>query len=725
MMEILKQNNLYHLRNARISYILSVMPGGVLAHLYFGPRLESIEEKPLLRRMGIADDGSFSLQGCMLGRLCQEYPSYGLGDLREGALTVEAPDGTDTVDLRLADAQIESGKPSLTGLPATFGADCQTLRLRLQDACTGLEAELRYTIFADCDAIARSILLRNGGAEKLIVTKAMSLCLDLNDTDWDLITLNGSWARERDVIRRRLMPGEQGTSTRSGTSSLQTSPFLALARRETSEYTGEALGAALIYSGNFTAQAHVDQYGFCRLLLGINDRDFAWKLLPGESFQTPEAVLVYSREGLSGMSRAFHHLWQRHLLPQRWVHSPRPVLLNSWEAAYFDFDEDKLIDIARAAAQAGVELFVCDDGWFGHRDDDTTSLGDWYSDRRKLPGGIRRLGERVRELGLQFGIWMEPEMVSPESDLYRAHPDWCIRIRGREPVTMRNQLTLDMGRADVQEFVYHAVAETLRESGATYLKWDMNRRFSNIGTDALPADRQKELPHRYILGLYAVMERLTHDFPEVLFEGCASGGGRFDPGMLYYVPQFWCSDNTDALSRCRIQYGTSMFLPPSAMGSHVSAVPNHQTGRVTPLETRFAVALSGCFGYELDPRKLTDEERLALRGQIDKAHATEALRLAGDFYRLLSPFDGNETAWMFVSPDRRQALLTLVRERSLANHYPTTALVRLQGLEAGLRYQVEETGEVFGGDELMYCGLVCTPPKGDAASLLYTLKAVE
>lgn len=387
--------------------------------------------------------------------------------------------------------------------------------------------------------------------------------------------------------------------------------------------------------------------------------------------------------------------------------------------------EDKLVDIARAAAQVGVELFVCDDGWFGHRDDDTTSLGDWYSDRRKLPGGIRRLGERVRQTGLQFGIWMEPEMVSPESDLYRAHPDWCIRIHGREPITMRNQLTLDMGRTEVQEFVYHAVAETLRESGATYLKWDMNRRFSNIGTDALPAERQKELPHRYILGLYAVMERLTHDFPEVLFEGCASGGGRFDPGMLYYVPQFWCSDNTDALSRCRIQYGTSMFLPPSAMGSHVSAVPNHQTCRVTPLESRFAVALSGCFGYELDPRKLTEDERLALRGQIDKAHATEALRLDGDFYRLLSPFEGNETAWMFVSPDRRQALLTLVRERSLANHYPTTALVRLQGLEAGLRYRVEETGEVFGGDELMYSGLVCTPPQGDVASLLYTLKAVE
>jgi len=723
MMNITREDQLFHLKNERISYILGLMPGGVLAHLYFGPALRQVNEKALLRHMGVAADGAFTLQGCSLDRLAQEYPSFGLGDMREGALAVEASDGTTAVDLRFAEAEILSGKPALPGLPATFGDNCQTLRVTLRDACTGLEVRLLYTVFDDCDVIARSACIRNGGAEKMTVTRALSLCLDLPDADWQLITLNGAWAREREINRRPLMPGEQGTASRNGASSLQTSPFLALARPQADESMGEVLGAALVYSGNFLAQVNVNQYGSTRMLLGIHDRDFAWQLQPGESFQIPEAVLVYSREGLGGMSRAFHGLWQRHLLPPRWVNKPRPVLLNSWEAAYFDFDEDKLVDIARSAAQAGVELFVCDDGWFGHRDDDTTSLGDWYSDLRKLPGGIRRLGEQVRETGVQFGIWMEPEMVSPESDLYRAHPDWCIRIPGREPITARSQLTLDVGNPEVQDFIYDVVSTTLRESGAVYLKWDMNRNFSNIGTAALPKDRQKELPHRYILGLYAVMERLTHDFPDVLFEGCASGGGRFDPGMLYYVPQFWCSDNTDALSRCRIQYGTSLFLPTSAMGSHVSAVPNHQTGRVTPLESRFAVAVSGCFGYELDPRKLTEEEQAALRGQVAFAHRTDKLRLSGAFYRLLSPFEGNDTAWMTVSEDQKEALFTLVRGHALPNAVPM--LVRLQGLCPNLRYLVEQTGESYGGDELMYSGLLCPLPQGDAASLLYTLKAVD
>ena len=448
----------------------------------------------------------------------------------------------------------------------------------MKDAHTGLEVYLDYAIYDDCPAVTRSARLVNGGDAPLTVTRALSLCLDLPDADWDLITLSGSWARERSVCRRPLVQGFQGVSTQRGASSLQVSPFMALARKATTEAAGEALGAALIYSGNFIAQAEATCNGGTRLLMGINDRDFAWRLEPGAAFQTPEAALVFSDEGIGGMSRGFHRLWENHLLPTRWMGRARPVLLNSWEAAYFDFDEDKLVSIAKAAADAGVELFVMDDGWFGHRDDDTTSLGDWYVDRRKLPGGLKRLGERVRALGIQFGIWMEPEMVSPDSDLYRAHPDWCLHIPGREAITARHQLTLDLGREDVQEFVYDSVADTLRESGAAYLKWDMNRNFSNIGSAALPANRQKETAHRYILGLYAVTARLTADFPDVLFEGCASGGGRFDAGMLYYVPQFWCSDDTDALCRCEIQYGTTMVFPPSTMGCHVSAVPNHQTG---------------------------------------------------------------------------------------------------------------------------------------------------
>ena len=723
MAEILRENGVIHLRNDRISYAMLEMPGGVLAHLYFGARLETIHAENLLRHAGVADDGSFTMQECSLDRLPREYPSFGLGDYREGALTVEAADGSCAVDLRLCGVETPDAKPALYGLPATFG-DCAALRLKLRDAHTGLAVELNYAVFDDCDAVARSARLVNGGDAPLTVTRAYSLCLDLPDSDWDLVTLSGAWGRERFVERRALVPGEQGVSSRNGASSHQASPFMALARRSATESAGEVIGASLVYSGNFVSGASVGQFSTARALLGINDRDFAWRLTPGEALQTPEAVLVYSAGGLGGMSREFHRLWRDHLLPPRWARRKRPVLLNSWEAAYFDFDADKLLSIAAAAADAVVELFVVDDGWFGRRDDDTTSLGDWTADLRKLPDGLGALADGVRALGMGFGIWMEPEMISPDSDLFRAHPDWCIHIPGRESITSRHQLTLDLSRPEVQDFVYDSVAETLRESKAFYLKWDMNRSFSNIGSAALPVDRQKELPHRYMLGHYAVLERLMKDFPDVLFEGCSSGGGRFDAGMLYYVPQIWCSDNTDVLSRCRIQYGTTLVFPPCTMGSHVSAVPNHQTGRVTPLDSRFAVAMGGSFGYELDPRKLTDEEREKLLSQTDFARRTEALRLNGTFYRLLSPFEGNDTAWMSVSEDRKQAVFTLIRERGLVPMIPPR-LVKLQGLDPDARYRVNETGEILGGDELMTVGLCCPLSMGDAASLLYTLEAME
>ncbi len=725
MAEILREGNIWHLRNEWISYALCEMPGGVLAHLYAGKRLNGLNPASLLRRAGVEMEG-FTVQELALDRLPQEYPSFGLGDMREGALTVVAPDGSRAVDLRLAKAEVLDAKPALEGLPATRGEGCAAVRFTLRDAHTGLEAHLDYAIYDDCPAVVRSARLVNRGDAPLTVTRAMSLCLDLPDADWDLITLSGSWARERAIYRRALLPGFQGVSTQRGASSLQTSPFMALARRVADEASGEVIGLSLIYSGNFVARAEGVHNGGARLLMGVNDADFTWALAPGEAFQTPEAAMVYSGEGIGGMSRGFHALWEKHLLPKKWMNAPRPVLLNSWEAAYFDFDEDKLVSIAEAAAKAGVSLFVMDDGWFGHRDDDTTSLGDWKCDARKLPHGLHSLGERVRALGLQFGIWMEPEMISPDSDLFRAHPDWCLHIPGREGITARHQLTLDLSRADVQQFVYDSVANTLRDSGAAYLKWDMNRNFSNIGSAALPPERQGEVPHRYILGLYAVLDRLVKDFPDVLFEGCASGGGRFDAGMLYYVPQFWCSDDTDALCRCEIQYGTTLVFPPSTMGCHVSAVPNHQTARVTPLEARFAVALGGCFGYELDPRKLTDEEREALRGQTAFAERTQALRLYGAFYRLASPFEGNETAWMSVSPDKAEAIFTLVRARAVPNAMPS--ITRLRGLDPDRRYEIVETGEVYGGDELMNVGLSCPMPflgTGDAWSVLYTLRAVS
>lgn len=525
------------------------------------------------------------------------------------------------------------------------------------------------------------------------------------------------------MIRRPLVMGEQGVSSLKGATSLHASNMLFLARPETTEAQGEAIGAALVYSGNFKACVHVDPHRMSRVFLGINDTDFAWTLAPGETFHTPEAVTVYSDAGLDGMSAQFHRVCTAHLVRGKYAHAPRPILLNNWEATYFGFNEEKLLKIARTAADVGVELFVLDDGWFGHRDDDHTSLGDWYVDRKKLPDGLRHLSDQIHAMGLKFGLWFEPEMISPQSDLYEKHPEWAIRIAGREPVEQRNQLTLDLSREDVQDYVYECVASHLREDGIDYVKWDMNRNFSNIGSALLPPDRQKELPHRYMLGLYRVLEKLVTDFPDVLFESCSSGGGRFDMGLLHYMPQTWTSDDTDALCRCRIQYATSLVFPPFAMGSHVSAVPNHQTGRITPIETRANVAMSGCFGYELDLNSLSAEELSKVRGQITRVKALRQTLLYGDFHRLLSPYEGSDTAWMTVSPDKTEAVLMYVRPLALPNEQPP--LLRLRGLNADATYTIAETGESYTGAELMHLGVSIRLPWGDAASISWTLTAAD
>lgn len=723
MSEILVTDKLLHLRNDHVSYAMAVLPGGILMHLYYGPRLENVQTRQFLRRLNFDADAPFSVQNCAMDRLTQEYPQYGLGDFREGALLVRREDGTCTCDLRFAGVQVMDGKPALPGLPATFGDSCKTLCVTMRDSLLFLEAKLYYTIFDDCDAIARSVCLQNQGGETLVLERAYSLCLDLPESEFDIITLPGSWGREREVTRRPLTLGEQSVSSLRGASSAQASPFVALCRRETTEAQGEAYGVALVYSGSFYAGAQVDCNRCTRVMIGLNSQHFGWTLEAGESFHTPEAVCVYSREGLDGMSRTLHTLCREHLVRGNYAHADRPVLLNNWEATYFNFDEEKLVAIAETAAKAGVELFVLDDGWFGHRDDDHTSLGDWKPDLRKLPQGLPHLVERVHAMGLKFGLWFEPEMVSPDSDLNRAHPDWCIHVDGREAILGRNQMILDLSRADVQEHVYHSVANILETCGVDYVKWDMNRNMTNLGSACLEPRRQKELPHRYMLGLYSVLEKLVQRFPNVLFESCASGGGRFDMGMLHYMPQTWCSDNTDAVSRCRIQYGTSMMFPPFAMGSHVSAVPNHQTGRVTPIATRGNVAMSGCFGFELDLNKLSAEELEQVKQMISRVKRVRHTLLYGDFHRLKSPYEGNDTAWITVSADRREAVLMYVRAQAIANELPP--FVRLRGLDEKLRYRVEETGETYTGAELTYVGLCCPVSWGDAASVSYTLHAVD
>ncbi len=721
MTEIIIDDRLLHLRNDRVSYIIYLLEGGIPMHLYYGARLESVNPASLLRRAGLAADGSFSMQGCSLDHTPQEYPQYGLGEMREGALMVRAKDGTRTSDLRFVFARAFEEKPVLAGLPSTFGDDCATLMVRLRDSLTGLQAELLYTIFNDCDVIARSVRFTNTSDSSLVLERAFSMCLDLPDMGYDVITLSGAWSRERELARRPLCLGETSVSSMRGASSLQTSPFLALCRPETTEAQGEVIAMALCYSGSFYAGAFADHNRMARVMMGINDRNFSWLLEPGQSFQTPEALCVYSQEGMDGMSRQFHRLCAEHLVRGKFAHADRPILLNNWEATYFGFDEEKLVKIAQTAAKVGVELFVLDDGWFGHRDDDHSSLGDWTPDPRKLPLGLKHLVDRIHALGLKFGLWFEPEMVSPDSDLFRAHPDWCIHVKGRENIEGRNQLILDLSREDVRDYVYNAVADILAQNAIDYVKWDMNRNMTNIGSALLPAERQKELPHRYMLGLYSILEKLVQRFPEVLFESCSSGGGRFDLGMLYYMPQTWCSDNTDALCRCRIQYTTSFVFPPFAMGSHVSAVPNHQTGRVTPMATRGAVAMGGCFGYELDLNKLSKEDLDLVKQQILRVKALRKTLLYGDFHRLLSPYEGNDTAWITVSPDQREAVLTLVRAQAVSNEMPP--LVRLRGLDSDTVYQVEEIGECYTGAELMNVGLCCPLPWGDAACVSWVLRA--
>ena len=721
MTEILIRDQLIHLRNDHISYIICILEGGIPAHLYFGKRIESINPAAVLRHYELPADGKWGPHNCALDHTPHEYPSHGLGDLREGALSVRQKDGTRSVDLRVTGWEIVDGKPGIPGLPATFGDNAKTLLLHLKDELIGLTATLSYSIFDDVAGVMRHAELHNASDADLYIERAYSLCLELPDSRYDLITLSGKWAREREMSRRPLVMGEQGVSSLRGATSLFTSNMLFLARPETTEEQGEAIGVALVYSGNFTASVHVDANRCSRVFLGLNGVDFSWKLAPGETFHTPEAVTVYSDTGLDGMSNQFHRVCGSHLVRGKYAKAPRPILLNNWEATYFGFNEEKLLKIAQTAADVGVELFVLDDGWFGHRDDDTTSLGDWYVDTKKLPNGLKHLTDQVHAMGLKFGLWFEPEMVSPKSDLYEKHPDWAIHIDGRMPVQQRQQLTLDMSRTDVQDYVYECVASHLREDGIDYVKWDMNRHFSNIGSALLPADQQKELPHRYMLGLYRVLEKLVNEFPDVLFESCSSGGGRFDMGMLHYMPQTWTSDNTDALCRCRIQYSTSLVFPPFAMGSHVSAVPNHQTGRITPIETRGNVAMSGCFGYELDLNTLSAEDLEKVRAQVKRIKELRTTLLYGDFHRLVNPYEGQDTAWITVSKDKREAVFMFVR----AMNQPATppVLVKLRGLDETKVYTIRETGESYSGSELMHVGLSVHPGWGDAASISWTLEA--
>ena len=700
----------FHLYNQEISYIIKILDNDQPGQLYYGKRLTHREDFSHLFEYAMRDMSPYAFEGnstFSLENIKQEYPTFGCGDMRFPAYEIERENGSHVVEFVYKEHKIYNGKPKLEGLPATYvesDDEAQPLELVLEDTSINTRIVLLYTIYEAFPVIARSVRFECDSDEKITLLSAMSACVDLPDKDYEMIDLAGVWARERHVRRHKLDYGIQSIYSMRGCSSYQFNPFLALARENADEFQGQVYGFSLVYSGNFLAQTEVDNYDTARVLMGIHPNGFKWTLGKGESFQTPEMVMVYSEAGLNGMSQTFHKLYRTRLARGTWRDKVRPILINSWEAFYFDFDAPKLLGLADAAADLGMELFVLDDGWFGKRDDSTSSLGDWYPNEEKLKGTLKELAEKINAKGLKFGLWIEPEMTNKDSDLYRAHPDWLLAEQGKRICHSRTQYVLDFSKKEVREYIGDMLENLLAEVPVSYIKWDMNRTFSEVFSNGNDREYQGKVCHKYILGVYELYERLTSRFPHVLFESCASGGARFDPGMLYYAPQGWTSDDTDAIERLKIQYGTSMVYPVSCMGSHVSASPNHQTNRVTPLETRADVAYFGTFGYELDLLKLGEEDKAEIRRQIAFMKEKRDLIQKGTFYRLKSPFEGNETAWMIVSEDQKKALVGYYRVMQPVN--VGFKRLKLKGLKEDTCYKVSGYAYDCYGDELMQVGMI-------------------
>jgi len=722
------KKKIFHLKNEEISYVIKILKNGQLGHLYWGKKIKKAER---LARYDISQHRPYEAYalkddtGFILENIAREYPSFGQSDFREPAYQTEAENGSIISDLKYQDHQIYSGKKELAGLPSTYvekESEAETLEITLYDEVTDLEVVLSYTVFNDYPIITRSANFKNQGQQKLNLKRALSMSVDFENKDFELLQLSGAWGRERDIIRRPLEQGITRIDSKRGGSSHQQNPFVALVEPETDEYRGEAYGYSLVYSANFIAQAERNHYGKTRLTMGINPFTFNWLLESGESFQTPEVVMNYSDRGLNKMSQNFHQLYRSRLVRGKHRDKQRPVLINNWEGTYFDFDTDKILEMAAAAAEVDLELFVLDDGWFGKRNDDTSSLGDWYVNEEKLPGGLEYLAQEINKLGMDFGLWFEPEMISPDSDLYREHPEWAIQVPERKSSESRQQLILDLSRSDVQDYIIERVSAILEKADIAYVKWDMNRPMTEYGSLELKAEHQSELNHRYILGLYRVLEEITSSFPEVLFESCAGGGGRFDPGMLHYMPQTWTSDDTDAVERLKIQYGTSLVYPASSMGAHVSAVPNHQVERSTSLKMRYDVASFGNLGYELDLTELNEKEMEAVKKQVNNYKEIRELVQFGDFYRLRSPFAGNFTAWSYLSQDQEEVLAGFYQV--LATPNPKEETLKLKGLDPDRDYKELNSGEIYGGDELMNFGIKVPYLKEDFSSRVWRFRQI-
>ena len=728
-----EQRRIFKLDTPHTSYCIGLVDEeNFVGHIYYGRKLADddlaylmrTQEAPFVPSKNNRDRTSF------LDSFPMEYTGNGLGDYRESALSVRTQGGHTAVSLSCVSHRIYDGKPALEGLPATFGTDeeCRTLELICEDRILGLEVILYYSVFADVDVIARSVKAVNKGSEALYLTKVLSACIDMDNDNYEMITLHGSWARERAIQCRPVMKGKQGVSSVRGESGHQEHPFLAWKKSSTTQEYGDIYGMNFVYSGNFMAQIELSQFDSMRVLMGIHPENFCWKLESGESFQAPEVICVYSAEGIGGMTRNLHDLYRNHLIRGEYKDRKRPILINNWEATYFDFNTDKLLDIAREASKLGIEMLVMDDGWFGHRNDDNSSLGDWQVNEEKITGGLSHLVEEVNKLGMKFGIWFEPEMISPESALYKAHPDWAIAVPGRTGSLARNQYVLDLTRKEVRDCVYDMVSAVLHSANIEYVKWDMNRQLSDIGSYGLPADRQGELFHRQVLAVYELQDRLTREFPHLLLENCSGGGARFDAGMLYYSPQIWCSDDADAIERLAIQEGTAMMYPLSAMGAHVSDCPNHTVGRVTPFETRGYVALAGTFGYELDITKIPEEDRNRIPDQVAMYHKYNDLVREGDYYRIASYAENHYyDCYEVVSKDKTEALVTYIQVLNRPNYH--SRRIFIPGLAPDRTYVVANAQDwpemkqtVYTGETLHYAGINIPPLWGDFKGRLLHLK---
>nr|WP_296485775.1 alpha-galactosidase [uncultured Acetatifactor sp.] len=699
------EKRIFTLHTENTTYQMKVDAFGFLLHLYYGKKVSG-DMDYLLTYLDRGFSGNPFDAGAdrtySMDALPREYPDLGTGDYRNSAIAVRGADGSECCDLRYVGYEIKEGKYALPGLPAVYASEeeAETLEILLEDPVSRVQVRLLYGVLAREDIITRSAFIENNGSSEITVEKAASACLDFVTGEYDLLTFYGRHAMERNFQRTKVEHGCFSIGSRRGTSSHQYNPAVILAGRDTKEEHGSCYGCVFVYSGNFLCQAEKDQFGQTRVLMGLQEDLFHYPLKPGERLAVPETILGYTDKGLGKLSNLFQRCIRNHICRGKYAHQARPILLNSWEAAYFDFDGETIVRLAKDAAGLGIDMVVMDDGWFGKREDDNSGLGDWQVNEKKLGCTLGEMIERVNALGVKFGIWIEPEMVSEDSELNRAHPDWAMRVPGRKPIRGRNQLVLDFSREDVRNYVFERICDVLDQGNIEYVKCDMNRSISDVYSMEKP---QGKVLYDYVLGVYDFLEKLTARYPDILIEGCSGGGGRFDAGMLYYTPQIWCSDNTDAADRVRIQYGTSFFYPASAVGAHVSAVPNHQTGRRISLNTRGVVAMAGTFGYELDPGKLTEEEKETIKGQVKQYKKYAHLIQTGDYYRLSNPFQDDCGAWMFVSEDGGQALVNVVM---LENHgNMTVSYVKLKGLMPDVLYRDVASGKCYYGSALIEAGI--------------------